>query len=433
MLRGVAISILLARSATAAMGSAGVEVVDPIPASVDLAAEIADLRRAIAETRIARDRAEDDEARRRAIESLVADTMEDASTRTVFSGREWNEIASEDDRFSLRLDAYLQVDWVANHSDATVSSGAGTADTLWGFSIVNTRVTFSGSVWDPSWQYVVRLQMGADGTGDDEFAYIQKDFDEGWFLQAGLICPTFSLEQAIATTETLGTSLSFIAGQFDPENVEGIVLGRRGDALRGWVTLCNGWSTGSIDWVGNQRTGVIARGEWKPFGDWGDLYLFNPYPDRIEEGMLLGLGGAYSWGEGVSIDGDQTELTADLSWQTPGVGLSGSLNWQDWDSDQPLGGRRLAAMMQAAVMPTPHWSIYLRGEWGTIPGGDQPDLVGATLGTSWFPAGDASVKLTVELLGFLGDTTRWRQDGDVAVLQVDGDQVAIRTQVQLSL
>ena len=90
-------------------------------------------------------------------------------------------------------------------------------------------------------------------------------------------------------------------------------------------------------------------------------------------------------------------------------------------------------MMQAAVMPTPHWCIYLRGEWGTIPGGDQPDLVGATLGTSWFPAGDASVKLTVELLGFLGDTTRWRQDGDVAVLQVDGDQVAIRTQVQLSL
>ena len=178
---------------------------------------------------------------------------------------------------------------------------------------------------------------------------------------------------------------------------------------------------------------AIARGEWKPYGDWNDLYLFNPYPDRVQDGMLLGVGGAYSWGEGVAIDGDQTEVTADLSFQSPGVGFSSSINWQHWDSNQPLGGRRLAAMMQAAVMPTPNWSIYLRGEWGLILDGDQPDFFGATLGTSWFPSGDASVKLTVEVLGFLGDTSRWRQDGDVAILQVDGDQFAIRAQMQLSL
>ena len=426
MIRGVAIILLLARTAVAGPDTSSSR-------SLEIAAEITDLRRQIAETRANRRRTDDDAARRAEIESLIADVLEDASTRTSFQGGAWNELASADGAFTLRLDAYLQVEWALNHSDDTVASGAGTADTLWGFSIVNTRVTFSGTVGDPSWRYVVRLQMGADGTGDDEFAYIQKKLEQGWFFEAGLVCPMFSLEQAISTTETLGSSLSFIAGQFDPENAEGIVLGRRGDQLRGAVTLCNGWSTGSIDWNGNQRTGVIARSEWKPYGDWNDLYLFNPYPDRVQDGMLLGVGGAYSWGEGVAIDGDQTEVTADLSFQSPGVGFSSSINWQHWDSDQPLGGRRLAAMMQAAVMPTPNWSIYLRGEWGSILDGDQPDFFGATLGTSWFPSGDASVKLTVEVLGFLGDTSRWRQDGDVAVLQVDGDQFAIRAQMQLSL
>ncbi len=429
MIRGVAIILLSARSALATVAAPDI----PASMSPEIATEIADLRRQIAETRSDRRRSDDDEYRRAEIESLIADVLEDASTRTSFSGGAWNELASDDGFFTLRLDAYLQVDWALNHSGETVTSGAGTADTLWGFTVVNTRVTFSGTIGDPTWRYVVRLQMGADGTGDDEFAYIQKKLEQGWFFEAGLVCPVFSLEQAIATTETLGSSLSFIAGQFDPENVEGIVLGRRGDQLRGAATLCNGWGTGDVEWEGNQRTGVIARAEWKPFGDWNDLYCFNPYPDRVQDGMLLGVGGAYSWGEGVGIDGDQTEVTADLSFQAPGVGFSSSINWQDWNSDRPLGGRRLAAMMQAAVMPTPNWSIYLRGEWGSILDGDQPDLVGATLGSSWFPSGDASLKLTVELLGFLGDTSRWRQDGDVAILQVDGDQVAIRAQMQLSL
>ena len=58
---------------------------------------------------------------------------------------------------------------------------------------------------------------------------------------------------------------------------------------------------------------------------------------------------------------------------------------------------------------------------------------GLTIGTSWFPAEDASVKWTIELLGMLGDTTGWRIDGDPAILQLDADQFAIRTQIQISL
>jgi hypothetical protein len=33
----------------------------------------------------------------------------------------------------------------------------------------------------------------------------------------------------------------------------------------------------------------------------------------------------------------------------------------------------------------------------------------------------------------LGDTTGWRIDGDPAILQLDADQFAIRTQIQISL
>ncbi len=396
---------------------------------VVLDAEIATLRREIAAHRREVDRGRIHDLRRQEIASLVAATLDDAASRTSFATRPWNEIGSEDGAFTLRLNLYEQFDWVLNHNaiDGTQK----------GFAIFNTRITFSGTVIDPSWQYVIRLSMGADGTGDDEFAYIQKTFDGGWSVQAGLLTPMFSLEQALATTEILGSSLSYVAGQFDPENAEGAAIAWQGDDLRGWVTLCNGWSSGDANWVGNQRTGVIARGEWKPFGDWNDLYLFNPYPETIADGLLVGAGGAFTWGSNDAaipfIDGDTTQLTADLSWQRPGLGLMGCVYWQDAEAGGDLAGRRVAAVGQIAVMPTPEWSLYVRGEWGTVPGGDQPDLAGVTVGTSWFPAEDASVKWTIELLGMLGDTTGWRIDGDPAILQIDADQFAIRTQIQISL
>ena len=396
---------------------------------VVLDAEIATLRREIAAHRREVDRGRIHDLRRQEIASLVTATLDDAASRTSFANRPWNEIGSEDGAFTLRLNLYEQFDWVLNHNaiDGTQK----------GFAIFNTRITFSGTVIDPSWQYAIRLSMGADGTGDDEFAYIQKTFDDGWSVQAGLLTPMFSLEQALATTEILGSSLSYVAGQFDPENAEGAAIAWQGDDLRGWVTLCNGWSSGDANWVGNQRTGVIARGEWKPFGDWNDLYLFNPYPETIADGLLVGAGGAFTWGSNDAaipfIDGDTTQLTADLSWQRPGLGLMGCVYWQDAEAGGDLASRRVAAVGQIAVMPTPEWSLYVRGEWGTVPGGDQPDLAGVTVGTSWFPAEDASVKWTIELLGMLGDTTGWRIDGDPAILQIDADQFAIRTQIQISL
>jgi hypothetical protein len=414
------VSMLLAATALHAAPTRSDRIVDAEIAAVR--EEILELRRSIAQDRV-------DDERRREIASLVEATLDDAVTRTSFANRPWNVIGSEDGAFTLQLNLYEQLDWVLNRNaiDGTQK----------GFAIFNTRVTFSGTVIDPSWQYVIRLSMGANGTGDDEFAYIQKNLDGGWSVQAGLLTPMFSLEQALATTEILGTSLSYVAGQFDPENAYGAAIGWQGDDLRGWATLCNGWSSGSIEWAGNRRTGVIARGEWKPFGNWNDLYRFNPYPETVEDGLLVGVGGAHTWGTNDAampvIDGASTQLTADVSWQRPGLGLMGCVYWQDSEAGGALSGRRTAAVAQIAVMPTPDWSVYLRSEWGTVPDGSQPDLAGMTIGTSWFPAEDASVKWTIELLGMLGDTTGWRIDGDPAILQLDADQFAIRTQIQISL
>lgn len=391
--------------------------------------EIAALRREIAAIRQARETTRIDEARRGEVAALVDAVLRDADQRVSFTSRPWNRIGSADGNFALTMNLYQQFDWVLNHNAVD--------GTQKGFAVFNTRITFSGHVVDPSWQYVIRLQMGATGTGDDEFAYIQKSFDGGWSVQAGLLTPMFSLEQALSTTEILGTSLSYVAGQFDPENAEGVAAGWQGDDVRGWATLCNGWSSGNASWVGNQRMGVLARGEWKPFGNWNDLYLFNPYPETVVDGLLVGIGGSHSWGENMAaspaIDGDSTHLTADVSWQRPGVGLMGCVYWQDAEAGGVLSGRRVAAVAQAAVMPTPDWSLYVRGEWGTVPDGDQPDLAGVTVGTSWFPTGDATIKWTFEVLGMLGDTNGWRIDGDPAILQIDADQVAVRTQIQISL
>ena len=74
----------------------------------------------------------------------------------------------------------------------------------------------------------------------------------------------------------------------------------------------------------------------------------------------------------------------------------------------------------------------MRGEWGTILDREQQDIVMATIGTSWFPAGNSRVKVTAEFIQSWGSTVDWLVDGDLGILQVDEPQSIIRTQVQLA-
>ena len=261
-------------------------------------------------------------------------------------------------------------------------------------------------------------------------------------MQAGLLTPYFSYEQALNTSSIMGIYLSFIAGQFDPESSEGVSLTWQGEDLRFWATVSNGFNPPSNSWVGNNRQAFIARGEWKPFGDWNDLYLPNAFPEKIESGLLLGLGTSYGNGtvypEGQpSQSGTAFRMTGDLTWQRPGASLSTSMNWQDASESVDSGGTRLATMVEGGFWPDAdrgedaHWIVYGRGEWGSAPSADVDDLAIATIGTSWYAGPDRTFKWSIEFIRAWGDTTLWRVDGNPGFLPSDGPQTIVRSQVQL--
>lgn len=387
-----------------------------------LRAEIDEYRSAVTETPI-------DAVRREEVRNLIIDVLEDSRGRTSFTDRPWNQVASADGLFTVEAEVFIQYDWLLNSTPGEHTQYGADLNTVW--------LTLSGTVFSPAWSYGISTSIYSGGVPSPEYAFLQYEFDDGLFIQAGILSEAFSLEQAIALTEQLGASLSYAAGQFDAGRPEGLLVGKQLDDHRFWLTFSNGWGQSDIDPLQNQRMGVMGRFEFKPFGDWDSLYSFNPYPESVTDGLLLGIGGAYDWGDydinGPSaISGDATRATVDLSWQRSGLGLMAAGYYQDVPGGGGEGGRRWAGVGQGAFFLTPNWDVYIRGEWGTILDSGQQDVVMATLGTSWFPTGDSRVKVTAEFIQSWGSTVDWLVDGDLGILRVDEPQSIIRTQVQLA-
>lgn len=403
-----------------------------------VAMEIAALRREIDLHRIDRGESNDltDLERRRDIEALVVDVLEDAASRTSFAESAWYELSSESGDFTLELKVFTQFTWALNSRPGE--------STEYGSELQNVFLDFQGTVFDPKWSYELRMTYEPDGprNSGEQYAFIQRDLDQGWSIQAGLLTPCFSYEQAIDTTDMVGVDVSFIAGQFDPESSEGLSINWQGDDFRSWVAVCNGFNPPDATPLQNQRTAAIARAEWKPFGNWDDLYLPNAFPGMVESGLLFGVGASY--GDGTVRPPGQPEesgadlrLTGDVVWQRPGASLLASINWQDASEEVPFGGLRLASMVQGAFWPDAdkgkdaHWMVYARGEWGSVPDEDVNDLAVATLGCSWFAGPSRAIRWSIDVLQVWGDTTRWGLDGNPGFLSHDGPQSILRTQIQI--
>jgi hypothetical protein len=370
-----------------------------------------------------------DATRRVEVRRVINDALADADMRTNRAGRPWNEIASADGDFTLQADVIMQYDWVLNSSRSEPTRYGFSLDTLW--------LSLGGTVFGPDWSYAVCAAVGSNGAFNPEYAYAQYQFDDGLFVQAGILSEYFSIEQAINPNEQLGTSLSFVAGQFDAGQPEGILVGRQFERWRFWSTLSNGWGQSFIDPLENQRVGVMARVEFKPFGDWNSLYMFNPYPGLVDRGLLVGFGGSFDWGDyatgtGPAVSGDATRATADISWQQSGIGLMAAAYYQDEPVSQADGGRRWAAVAQGAFFPVSTWDVYARGEWGAVENGSRSDFAMATIGASWIPAGDSRLKVVLEVVRSWGSTADWSVDGDIGILAADGDQTIFRTQLQFA-
>ena len=369
------------------------------------------------------------------LRNAVIDVIAEADTRVNLRNdihTPWNEIRTPDNAFSLKTSFYMQYDWI-------LSEAGSPRTTDYGFMLQRSRITFTGNIIDPSWKYYVRLQIGSNGIANPEAAYIQKDLNEQWSIQAGLVFGMFSLSQAISNDQELGVNLSYVTGQFDEEINNGLVLSFTEGATRFWTTFSNGFGETNIQPLTNTRMGVMFRGEYKPYGNWNDLYNFNPHPNSIEEGMLLGMGAAYDWGtyDGnnppvTEVTGNATRFTTDFSWQTPGFSVMAAGDYQDWEQGGPAGGTRWAGEAQVTGFLNPQLQLYGRYEWGTITDTDEKNLSMVTVGTSFYPFEDITIKFSAEFIRSFGSTQNWAIDGNLGFIQSTEPQNIIRTQLQLS-
>ena len=369
------------------------------------------------------------------LRDAVLDVIAEAESRINLRGNTnvpWNEIRTTDNAFSLKTSFYMQYDWI-------LSQAGNPQTTDYGFMLQRARITFTGNIIDPSWKYYLRLQIGSQGIANPEAAFIQKDLNEQWSIQAGLVYGMFSLSEAISNDEELGVNLSYVTGQFDEETNNGLVLSFADEKTRFWTTLSNGFGQTNVQPINNARMGIMFRGEYKPFGNWDDLYNFNPHPNSIEDGMLFGMGASYDWGtsEGnnppaTKVAGTATRLTTDFSWQTPGFSVMAAGYYQDWEQGGLAGGTRWAGEAQATGFLNSQLQLYGRYEWGTITDSDERDLSIVTVGTSIYPFEDITIKFSAEFIRSFGSTQNWATDGDVGFIQSSEPQNIIRTQLQLS-
>ena len=149
----------------------------------DLTARVADLERVVGGLRSGPDEPWLTTRRAAEIRGLVQDVLADADTRSsllqdgMTAG--WDKgffLGSADGNFLLKVQGQLQVRLVYNTQDNSADD-----DHRWGFENRRTKLTFSGNVIDPSWQYRIQTSAGRDGGRFRlQSALIAKEFGDNW-------------------------------------------------------------------------------------------------------------------------------------------------------------------------------------------------------------------------------------------------------------
>ncbi len=345
---------------TAVAGSAFAASVE---ANNDAMAQIADLKKEIAELKAQNGDKWLTEQRASEIRSVVQDVLSDADTRASLQAAQatagWNKgffLASPDGNFKLNVGGQLQTRWAynwmsnrdMNNSElgaGTSFSQAGVSKAAYGFEVRRAKLEFSGHVVDPSWQYAVTLAYqqffgqndspasanfaggGGVSQGDNfaggiglENAYIKKDLGNGFSVQVGQFKSPFLREWLVSSKYQLAVERSIASALFNTGWTQGIQANWNNDNLRAMVSYNDGannanlgsisgsnvnngaFATGTNSGAGFVQWAFTGRVEFMAFGNWAQFDDLTSF--RGEAAGLL-VGGGINWQRG----GQQGNLT----------------------------------------------------------------------------------------------------------------------------
>ena len=426
----------------------------------DALAQIAELKRELAELKQADGQDWLTEQRAGEIRGIVQDVLADADTRTSFQNSGamagWNKgffLASPDGNFRLNVSGFMQVRWTMNHRSGDNSAMLGNSYE-WGWENANTYLDFSGNVVDPSWTYHVRgnFANGNAGVMGLTFASVTKDFGDGMSVTAGQFRGPWLRETLVDDPYQLGVDRSVMNAYFSQGFNQGIQLNYESDQFRGNAFIGDGivpangtvaqgtvFSNSANTTWNNTPTNyaIAARGEYKISGTWDQFNDFTSFRGE-EGGMMVGVAGFYERGNqnAGNLDGVKAYgLTADFSWEMGGANLFASFVWTGANGDGISTSHPWGFNVQGGYFVSDDVEVFGRYSYVDYdfdaPGADFNKFNGITVGANYFFS--ANVKATVEWgmnLNQFGSNTAnaqgFRQDAN----DQDG-QWALRAQLQL--
>jgi len=347
------------------------------------------------------------EQRAAEIRGVVQEVLSDAESRVSLQSSVatsgYNNgffISSPDGNFKLQLNGELQNRWAYNWlSSRTMSNSkvggtipshgstfnaGGVTKSAYGFEVRRAKLEFSGHVLDPSWQYAVTLAYqqwfsnnmpnlnanpiyqagGGVNQGDNwaggiglENAYVKKNFDNGFSVQAGQFKSPLLREWLVSSKYQLAAERSLVETLFSTGWTQGIQANWNNDNMRVMASYNDGGNNANLGsasgvWDGgtygsapnNGNNGVgfaswafTGRAEFMAFGNWAQFDQLTSMRGQAT-GLLLGAG--MNWQRGgqtymptqtgssvpanANADGEFLTWTMDATWQLGGANLYGA-------------------------------------------------------------------------------------------------------------
>jgi len=406
---------LLAFTAVAASATAA-----SVEATNDTNAQIAELKKELNELKSQNGDKWLTEERASQIRSVVQDVMADADTRSSLQATAatsgYNNgffIASPDGNFKLQVNGQVQVRssyaWATNSSwnaARTVNENATKAQ--YGTEIRRAKLSFSGNVVDPSWQYRVTMAYlpansefafatsspyntagansgnGTSSTANLEDAYINKDMGNGMSLMMGQFKSPFLREELVTSANQLGVERSVVNQMFSTGWTDGIQFTAKNDSLMGMISFNNGGNNANFATQNMSTTdgaysqyALTGRVQWLAFGNWAQ---FNDMTSMRGGGQGLMLGAAFNWQHGGNQNTDVVAsgntdagfftYTADASWDLGGANLYGAF-FGNFTSSLPIedGGdngsaiQSYGALVQGGYFISDNTELFASWQW----------------------------------------------------------------------
>jgi hypothetical protein len=361
-----------------------------VEATNDTNAQIAELKKELNELKSQNGDKWLTEERASQIRGVVQDVMADADTRSSLQATAatsgYNNgffIASPDGNFKLQINGQVQVRssyaWQTNSAfnaskNPVSAGGAGNTNATkaqYGTEIRRAKLSFSGNVVDPSWQYRVTMAYlpagsqvanangsytgsspynvagsnsgnGSASTANLEDAYIVKDMGNGMSLMMGQFKSPFLREELVTSANQLGVERSVVNQMFSTGWTDGVQFTAKNDSLMGMVSFNNGGNNANFATQNMNNTdgaysqyAITGRIQYLAFGNWAQ---FNDMTSMRGGGQGLMLGAGFNWqhggnqDEGVATGGVGSAntdagfftYTADASWDLGGANLYGA-------------------------------------------------------------------------------------------------------------